>query len=78
MPTLVYVNVNHTRGTAMTIHTPICDLRGVEHPVLLAGMGGVSYAEVCAAVVIAWFSSPVQVSTQEYVAPWAPAPAVVR
>ncbi len=34
----------------MTIHTKICDLLGVEHPVLLAGMGGVSYAEVCAAV----------------------------
>lgn len=34
----------------MTIHTPICDLLGVEHPILLAGMGGVSYAEVCAAV----------------------------
>ncbi|MBV8972209.1 MAG: nitronate monooxygenase [Sphingomonadaceae bacterium] len=32
------------------MHTPICDLLGVEHPVLLAGMGGVSYAEVCAAV----------------------------
>lgn len=34
----------------MTIHTPICDLLGVPHPVLLAGMGGVSYADVCAAV----------------------------
>ena len=34
----------------MTIHTKICDLLGVEHPILLAGMGGVSYAEVCAAV----------------------------
>jgi enoyl-[acyl-carrier protein] reductase II len=34
----------------MSIRTPICDLLGVEHPVLLAGMGGVSYAEVCAAV----------------------------
>jgi enoyl-[acyl-carrier protein] reductase II len=34
----------------MTIHTKICDMLGVEHPVLLAGMGGVSYAEVCAAV----------------------------
>ncbi len=34
----------------MTIHTKICDLLGVEHPVLLAGMGGVSYAQVCAAV----------------------------
>ena len=34
----------------MGIHTPICDLLDVEHPILLAGMGGVSYAEVCAAV----------------------------
>ncbi len=34
----------------MTLRTPICDLLGVDHPVLLAGMGGVSYAEVCAAV----------------------------
>jgi enoyl-[acyl-carrier protein] reductase II len=34
----------------MTIHTKICDILSVEHPVLLAGMGGVSYAEVCAAV----------------------------
>lgn len=34
----------------MTIRTPICDMLGIEHPVLLAGMGGVSYAEVCAAV----------------------------
>lgn len=34
----------------MTLHTPICTLLGVEHPILLAGMGGVSYAEVCAAV----------------------------
>ncbi|WP_194743588.1 NAD(P)H-dependent flavin oxidoreductase [Thermaurantiacus tibetensis] len=34
----------------MTIHTPLCDLLEVEHPVMLAGMGGVSYAEVCAAV----------------------------
>jgi enoyl-[acyl-carrier protein] reductase II len=32
------------------LRTPICDLLGVEHPILLAGMGGVSYAEVCAAV----------------------------
>lgn len=34
----------------MTLRTPICDMLGVEHPILLAGMGGVSYAEVCAAV----------------------------
>ncbi|MEX6724364.1 NAD(P)H-dependent flavin oxidoreductase [Parapedomonas caeni] len=34
----------------MGLHTPICDLLGIEHPVLLAGMGGVSYAGVCAAV----------------------------
>ncbi len=34
----------------MAISTAITRLLGVEHPVLLAGMGGVSYAEVCAAV----------------------------
>jgi enoyl-[acyl-carrier protein] reductase II len=34
----------------MSLHTPICDLLGIEHPVLLAGMGGVAYAELCAAV----------------------------
>lgn len=34
----------------MALHTPVCDLLKIEHPVLLAGMGGVSYAEVCAAV----------------------------
>lgn len=32
------------------IRTPICDLLGIEHPILLAGMGGVSYADVAAAV----------------------------
>jgi len=34
----------------MTLHTPLCDLLGVEHPILLAGMGGVSYAALAAAV----------------------------
>lgn len=34
----------------MAIHTTICDLLGIEHPILLAGMGGVSFAELCAAV----------------------------
>lgn len=34
----------------MSLHTPICDLLGIEHPILLAGMGGVSFAELCAAV----------------------------
>jgi len=34
----------------MNFHTPICDILGVEHPILLAGMGGVSYANVVAAV----------------------------
>lgn len=34
----------------MTLRTPICDLLGIEYPILLAGMGGVSYAELCAAV----------------------------
>jgi enoyl-[acyl-carrier protein] reductase II len=34
----------------MSLHTPLCDLLGVEHPIMLAGMGGVSYAELVAAV----------------------------
>jgi enoyl-[acyl-carrier protein] reductase II len=34
----------------MSLHTPICGLLKIEHPVLLAGMGGVSYAKVTAAV----------------------------
>lgn len=34
----------------MALHTPLCDLLGVPHPIMLAGMGGVSFAEVCAAV----------------------------
>jgi enoyl-[acyl-carrier protein] reductase II len=34
----------------MSLRTPICDLLGIEHPILLAGMGGVAYAELCAAV----------------------------
>jgi enoyl-[acyl-carrier protein] reductase II len=38
------------REHIMGLRTPICDLLGIQHPVLLAGMGGVSYAEVCAAV----------------------------
>ena len=32
------------------LRTPICDLFGIEHPIFLAGMGGVAYARVCAAV----------------------------
>ena len=32
------------------LRTRLCDMLGIEHPILLAGMGGVSYAEVCAAV----------------------------
>jgi enoyl-[acyl-carrier protein] reductase II len=34
----------------MTLHTPLCDLLGIEHPIMLAGMGGVSFAELAAAV----------------------------
>jgi enoyl-[acyl-carrier protein] reductase II len=34
----------------MTLRTPLCDMLGIEHPILLAGMGGVSYAELAAAV----------------------------
>jgi len=32
------------------LRTPICDLFGIEHPILLAGMGGVSMAPLVAAV----------------------------
>jgi enoyl-[acyl-carrier protein] reductase II len=32
------------------IRTRICDLFGIEKPIFLAGMGGVAYARVCAAV----------------------------
>lgn len=34
----------------MPIRTPICDLFGIDHPVFLAGMGEVAFAEVVAAV----------------------------
>ncbi|OYX93558.1 MAG: 2-nitropropane dioxygenase, partial [Caulobacter sp. 35-67-4] len=34
----------------MALHTPLCDLLAIEHPILLAGMGGVSYAPLAAAV----------------------------
>jgi enoyl-[acyl-carrier protein] reductase II len=34
----------------MPIRTPLCDMLGIEHPIMLAGMGGVSYAELAAAV----------------------------
>jgi enoyl-[acyl-carrier protein] reductase II len=34
----------------MSIRTPLCDMLGIEHPIMLAGMGGVSYAELAAAV----------------------------
>jgi enoyl-[acyl-carrier protein] reductase II len=33
-----------------SLRTPICDLLGIEFPVFLAGMGGVAYFEICAAV----------------------------
>ncbi|MGE3249714.1 MAG: NAD(P)H-dependent flavin oxidoreductase [Hyphomonadaceae bacterium] len=34
----------------MSLRTPLCDLLNIEHPILLAGMGGVSYAPLAAAV----------------------------
>ena len=34
----------------MRFRTPICDLFEIEVPIFLAGMGGVAYADVCAAV----------------------------
>ncbi len=32
------------------LHTPLCDLLGIEHPIVLAGMGGVSMHRLVAAV----------------------------
>jgi enoyl-[acyl-carrier protein] reductase II len=32
------------------LHTPLCDLLGIEHPIVLAGMGGVSMHKLVAAV----------------------------
>ncbi len=34
----------------MGLRTPLCDLLDIKHPVMLAGMGGVSYAPLAAAV----------------------------
>lgn len=34
----------------MRIKTPLCELLNIEVPIFLAGMGGVAYADVCAAV----------------------------
>lgn len=34
----------------MGIHTKLCDYLGTQHPIMLAGMGGVSYAELAAAM----------------------------
>jgi len=34
----------------MTFKTPICDLFQIDVPIFLAGMGGVAYSDVCAAV----------------------------
>jgi enoyl-[acyl-carrier protein] reductase II len=34
----------------MSLRTPLCDLLKIDYPIMLAGMGGVSYAELCAAV----------------------------
>ena len=44
-----------TRGMSnedahMTIRTTLCDMLGIKYPIMLAGMGGVSYAELAAAV----------------------------
>jgi len=34
----------------MTIRTALCDMLGIKYPIMLAGMGGVSYGELAAAV----------------------------
>lgn len=37
-------------GTSSRLRTPLCELLGIEYPILLAGMGGVSMAPLVAAV----------------------------
>ncbi len=39
-----------TPDAATPLHTPLCDLLGCRHPLILAGMGGVARAELVAAV----------------------------
>lgn len=34
----------------MSLRTPLCDQLNIDHPIMLAGMGGVSYAPLCAAM----------------------------
>ena len=34
----------------MKLHSPLCDLFGIEYPIVLAGMGGASTPELAAAV----------------------------
>src|SRR5258706_5190137 len=36
--------------SVMSIRTDLCDLLGIKYPIMLAGMGGVSYGELAAAV----------------------------
>jgi enoyl-[acyl-carrier protein] reductase II len=39
-----------TPGRLRNMRTRLTDLLGIEHPVMLAGMGGVSYSALAAAV----------------------------
>jgi len=36
--------------TTSTLHTPLCDLLGIEYPIILAGMGGAAGPTLAAAV----------------------------
>src|SRR6185295_3244406 len=40
----------NAKDDAMTIRTALCDMLGIKYPIMLAGMGGVSYGELAAAV----------------------------
>ena len=40
----------NTEEITMAIRTALCDMLGVKYPIMLAGMGGVSYGELAAAV----------------------------
>lgn len=44
------VSIIGNQAAFMGIHTPLCGFLGTKHPIILAGMGGVSCAELAAAM----------------------------
>ena len=46
----IVLSIHEVHLVMLRMRTPVCDVLQIQHPILLAGMGGVAYAEVCAAV----------------------------